>query len=166
VNERSQRAHERAMSRGFQTFLATRSVVSSAGLDIARLSRPLVGTAVVLPLRAWGGIGKVLVLRRDDGSDFDWTSILSCTKAASNETSADPWAQDVGKVDFDWSVSPLLEFLASIDQELDTSCIDIAAKQSQSAGKGMDAKSWTHTAAKSRTRAWSKGFDLSTAAGS
>jgi hypothetical protein len=133
VNERSQRAHERTVRRAREALFTSRRVICS--LFIALPSRPLVGAAFVLPVSALVCIGKVLVLRRNNGSDFDWTSILSCAKAASNETPADPGAQDIGKVEFDWPVSPLLQLFASIDQILDTSRIDIAAKDRSQCGK-------------------------------
>lgn len=137
-----QGADERALRRARRALLALIGLIIAVyALDILPLTRG----GVVFEL----GIGELLVLRWDDGGDLDWTVIVARAEATGNDTATDPRAQDVRKVELDWLVGPFLELLASVDEVLDTSRIDVATRDGSS-----------------RTRACSSGFDLSAAAGS
>lgn len=64
---------------------------------------------------------------RDDGGDFnrDMATIAS-TESACEERTANPWAQDSRKVEFDRCVSPFLELLPGVDESLNTGRINVA----------------------------------------
>jgi len=82
------------------------------------------GSLVKLPVIRDGIVFSVV--GRDDRGDFnrDMATVAS-TEPANQERTANPWAQDGRKVELDRSVSPFLELLPSVNEELYTSRIDV-----------------------------------------
>ena len=128
VNKGSQGADERSLRRARSTLLGWIGLVilGSNLLVDAFAASPLDAIRLVAVL---AGVGEIGVLSGGDGSDFDWAIVLTGTKATSNDTTADPRAEDVGKVDFDRSVSPFLELLAGVDEVLYTGSINVSTER-------------------------------------
>jgi hypothetical protein len=78
--------------------------------------------AFPLPVKAWVSI--VLASGRCDWCNLDRRRVLPGAESTSNESTANPWGQDVRKVEVDRSVCPALEILASVDQVLDAGSIN------------------------------------------
>jgi hypothetical protein len=111
VEERRQGANKGTLSGTLTATLSFIVVIIGTNFDILRSFS--LGIAFPLPVKARVSI--VLAYGRCDWCKLDRRSILPSSESTSNESTADPWVHNVRKVEFDRSVSPALEILASVD---------------------------------------------------
>lgn len=117
---------ERRQGANKGTLSGTRSAtimlfILGANFDVLRSFRLAIG----FPLPVKPRVSVVLASGRCDWCNLDWRRVLPSAESTSNERTANPWVHDVCKVEFDRSVSPALEILASVDQALDASGIEV-----------------------------------------
>jgi hypothetical protein len=111
MEERCQGANKGTLSGTSNATLPIIFVVLGTNFDVLRNFS--LGIGFPLPVNARVSI--ILASSRCDWCNLDWRSVLPSSESTSNESTANPWAHDVSKVEVDPSVSPAFEILAGID---------------------------------------------------